>query len=209
MWCFGITGVQRATCGYSSQKSVFGAGGGEENALLQNLWSSGSAECFLWVNWLLTSEIPVSQMGNWNKACLVRTKAVLLQWIITLANLIIPSGTQHRPNAAWIMEAGSYFQLCSIDFWQVWSYRWLNFSTMIREFSAQELLQFFEVGMEQLFHSEVRLGFSTSFIFIQGKKYDFLFKQSSPWGLAWEKWLMSWVATNCIRLMLEELNCHK
>lgn len=55
-------------------------------------------------------------MGNWNKACMVRTKAVLLQWIITLANLIIPSGTQHRLNAAWIMEAGSYFQLCSIDF---------------------------------------------------------------------------------------------
>lgn len=47
---------------------------------------------------------------------------------------------------------------------------------MIREFSAQESLQFLEAGMEQLFHSEVRFGFSTSFIFIQGKKVWFSFQ---------------------------------
>lgn len=211
MWCIRIIGVPRASCACSSQIPGFGAGGGE-NSLFQNLWSSWSAGRFLWVNWLLTSEIPVPQMGNWNKACLVRTKAVLLQCIITLANLIIPSGTQHRPNAAWIMEAGSYFQLCSIDFWQVWSYRWLNFSTMIREFSAKESLEFLQVGMGQLFSFTLSFAwaFSCPFIFIQReKKEDFLFKQSYPSGLAWEKWLMSWVTTNCIRLMSEELNCHK
>lgn len=79
-------------------------------------------------------------MMNWNKFYLVRTKAVLLRWIIRLPNLIIPFGTQHRPNATWITEAGSCFQLCSIDFWQVCSYRWLNFSIMIRELSAKESL---------------------------------------------------------------------
>lgn len=147
----------------------------------QNLWSSWSAGWFLWVNWLLTSEIPVSQMGIWNKACLVRTKAVLLQWIITLANLIIPSGTQHRPNAAWIMEAGSYFQLCSIDFWQVWSYRWLNFSTMIREFSAKESLEFLEVGMGQLFSFTLRFAcaFSPFYFYSEAKVGFFVWAELS------------------------------
>lgn len=108
-------------------------------------------------------------MVNWNKACLVRTKAVLLQWMIRLANLIIPFGTQHRPKTAWIMEAGSYFQLCSIDFWQVWSYKWLNFSTMIRELSAKESLDFWGVGMEQLFSFTLKFGFF-SLVFYSGEK---------------------------------------
>lgn len=177
MWYIRIIWVQRASCDYSSQIPVFGAGGGEENSFFQNFWSSWSAGWFLWVNWLLTSEIPVSEMGKWNKACLVRTKAVLLQWIITLANLIIPSGTQHRPNAAWIIEAGSYFQLCSIDFWQVWSYRWLNFSTMIREFSAKESLEFLEVGMGQFFSLTLRFAwaFLPLLFLFRGKSRIFFF----------------------------------
>lgn len=90
--------------------------------------------------------------------------------MIRLPNLIIPFGTQHRPNAAWIMEAGSSFQLCSIDFWQVCSYRWLCFSIMIIEISVKKSLGFFffffwVVGMEQIFCSTSWLLFSILFFF--------------------------------------------
>lgn len=144
-------------------------------------------------------------MMNWNKFYLVRTKAVLLQWIIRLPNVIIPFGTQHRPNATWIMEAGSCFQLCSIDFWQVCSYRWLNFSIMIRELSAKESLDWVggEVGMEELFCLTLRFVFSRYFY------SDLFFNHNHPSGLMYEKWLMHWMSTICIRFVFTKWNCHK
>lgn len=128
--------------------------------------------------------------------------------MIRLPNLIIPFGTQHRPNAAWIMEAGSSFQLCSIDFWQVCSYRWLCFSIMIIEISVKKSLGFFFFFLGSWNGTDILFNFMASFFHIVLFQIFFFFQAHLPLCLIYEKWLMHWVSTICITFSFAKQNCH-